>query len=130
MEAAQPELGLAALAGDGTGEAVELVVERRFVHPRRRCDVGPEDAHLDPPEPTQGADAAALARRRVDRRPPVDGDAELARPEPPPVAVGGEDGRDLRERGRAPIEELPRVRRREPADVDSADVHAVREPGR
>jgi hypothetical protein len=133
LETAQLDGGLAVRAGDGPVDPVELVVERGVVDPRRRCDVGSEDADLDASEAAQRAQSRALTARIVHGGAPVDLDAEGGRPEAPLAPGCAERDRDAGERVRPSLEQRPRLGGLHASDVDAGDAHAFgdarRRPG-
>ena len=109
----------------GGRDPFQLVGEGAVEDPRRRGHVGAEEVDADPAESTEGAEAGTLALRRVDRRRPVGRDAELVGTDREPLPGRGEDDRLVRERRGAVLEQRPRVRRLEAADVDPVDSHAL-----
>ena len=121
---AEGERGAAAPPVDGLGDLVQLVGERSVEDPRRRRHVGAEEVDVDAPEAAKGPEAAALALSGVDGGLPVRLDAEGGRADPEPLACGDEDDRLAGESGGPALEQRPRVRRLEPADVDPVDADA------
>ena len=103
--------GLCATAGR---EPLHVVPERGVVDAHRRRDVGAEDARLEPAVAAERAEAVALATRGLDRGRPVDGEAELARRQPPRAVAGREDDGCRGDGGRAALELGLRLRRRHP----------------
>ena len=51
---------------DGSGDLVELPLQRRVVHLRRRCDVRAEEAQVETAEAAERAEAVPLTADRVD----------------------------------------------------------------
>ena len=115
---------------DGSGDLVELPLQRRVVHLRRRCDVRAEEAQVETAEAAERAEAVPLAADRVDGCSPVHLDAEAARLEPPRAGADPERDRHPGERLRPALEDRPGLARRLAADVDAGDADAVAEARR
>ena len=93
LQAVQDDRRVAVRAVDGPRHPADLEDERPLEHARRRRDVGAEDAHADPAETADRADAVALVERQLDGGAPVGLDAEADRLQPPVVPAGGEGRR-------------------------------------
>ena len=105
-------------------------IERGLVDLGRRMDVGAEDAHADPAEAAQGAEAVALTPGRLDARAPVDLDAERARADLPCATGRPELDGDVTQAVGAPLEPHRGDVRVEPADGHAGDAGAGGQLGR
>src|SRR4029079_3804462 len=117
-------------AVDGSRDLADLEDERPFEHAGRRRDVRAEDAHADPAEPAQGAEATALVERELDGRVPVRLHAQADRPQTPFVPGGGERDGNLGERVGAALQLRARLAGGQAADVDAVDLDTPRDPPR
>ena len=129
-EASAHELRLDVPLVDVAREAGELEVECRLVCPHRRCDLGAEEAGLEPLEAADGAEAFALAGRGLDRRGPVGLDAQRRRLDRILLVARGEHHRDTRDALEAALQQRLRLLLRQTADVDAGDLDAVGDPHR
>ena len=130
LQAVQDDCRVAVRAVDGLRHPADLEDERPFEHARRRRDVGAEDAHADPAEASDRADAAALVERQLDGRAPVGLDPEADRLQPPVVPARGEGHGHFRQGVGAALELRARLGGGQPADVDAVDLDACRDPVR
>ena len=108
----------------------DLEVKGPLEHAGRRRDVRAEDAHADPAEAADRADAVALVERQLDGRVPVGLDAEAHRPQRPLMTGGREGDRHPGERVGAALELRAGLARGQAADVDAVDLDPGRDPGR
>ncbi len=126
-QAVQHDRRLAVRRVDGVLDAVEPVPEGTVVRLGRRRDIGPEEPHVEPAEAAQRAEPLALPANGVDRRLPVDADAQPARLEPPGVGAHAEGHGDGGERIRPRSQDPLGLARGLAAHVDARDPDSVRQ---
>src|SRR5439155_26357795 len=106
----------------------ELVAPARLVRADRREEVRREELELEAPVAADEAEAAAVSLRVLDGGGPVDLHAELPGGEPEPLTARRERHRVVCELRGAPLEQPPRLRGCQAAEVDAGDAGAVGEP--
>ena len=124
------ERGVAVRAADGAAHPRQLVVQRAGPHAGRRRDVCAEDPDADPPEAPERPEAVAVLLGELHGRSPVSLNAEVRGAQAPRAPAGHEGDGDIGHGAGAGLELVDRLAGREPADVDSGDADAGRDPVR